>query len=352
MKRLFAGLILVFFLAAGTARAETLKILTWKGYAPQELVDLFEKETGIQVEVAYSNNEEIISILCESHGRGFDLVQPSQDRISSVQEKYGIYQAIDYSRIDKELFIPFMLKVVKQNTQVDGKSYGIPFCWGTSGLIVNDAFAPDVESFLALVDSRYVGKISYRLKRPLLIAIGFALGYDPFQLYAEEDGYKEMLARVEEQLIHTHANVEEFWTEGEVLLHAMETGDVVVAMAWDAGGWKLHAQNSSIDFKAPVEGALGWIDTFAIPAGAENVDAAYKWVNFIMRPENAGFFSSREKYATASAGALKYTEKSVADNFARAFPRDEIDNIKWYPPVPDGLEKIEREVLARIQAVH
>ncbi len=33
---------------------ETLRILTWKGYAPAKLVKAFEKETGIKVKLTYS----------------------------------------------------------------------------------------------------------------------------------------------------------------------------------------------------------------------------------------------------------------------------------------------------------
>jgi spermidine/putrescine transport system substrate-binding protein len=87
MKRIFVLFMLAMFAFAATAQAETLKLLTWKGYAPQKLVEQFEKETGIKVEVTFSNNEEMIAKLRATRGAGFDLAQPSQDRISSVQEK-------------------------------------------------------------------------------------------------------------------------------------------------------------------------------------------------------------------------------------------------------------------------
>ncbi|GAB7024125.1 extracellular solute-binding protein [Salidesulfovibrio brasiliensis] len=350
MKRIVVFALLAMFVLAGTARAETLKILTWKGYAPQKLIDAFEKETGIDVEVTFSNNEEMIAKLRATRGAGFDLAQPSQDRISSVQEKYNLYQPLDYSRIDSALFIPSMLEAVKKNTKVSGKSFAVPFCWGTSGLIVNSDKAPGADSFKALIDSKYKGRVSYRLKRPTLIAMGFALGYNPFDLYDDPKAYKAMLDKIADTLIEAKPIVKNYWANGDSLLESMRSEEVFVAMAWDAGGWKLHADNKAIDFKAPKEGALGWIDTFTIPSKAENVDAAYKWINFIMKPENAGYFSSQEKYATASKGALKYTDKEVAANFDRSFPQETIDNINWYPPVPANLERMEGMVLDKIKA--
>ncbi len=352
MKRILVLALLAMFALAGTAQAETLKLLTWKGYAPQKLIDTFEKETGIKVEVTFSNNEEMIAKLRATRGAGFDLAQPSQDRISSVQKKFKLYQALDYSKINADLFIPSMLEAVKNNTVVGGKSHAVPFCWGTSGLIVNDAKAPGVDSWKALIDSKYDGRVSYRLKRPTLIAMGFALGYDPFALYSDIPAYKAMLDKIAETLIKAKPVVKNYWANGDSLLESMRSEEVFVAMAWDAGGWKLHGDNKAIDFKAPKEGALGWIDTFAIPAKAKNVDAAYKWINFIMKPENAGYFSSQEKYATASADALKFTDAAVAANFARSFPQATIDNIKWYPPVPAKLESLEGKILDKIKAAN
>lgn len=346
------GIVLaVLFLAcASVSMAETLQLLTWKGYAPKELVEKFTKETGIKVEVTYSNNEEMIAKLRATRGAGFDLAQPSQDRIASVQEEFGLYQPLDYSKIDTALFIPSMLEAVKKNTRVAEQSYAVPFCWGTSGLLVNSGQAKDAVSWTALLDDQYAGRISYRLKRPVLIALGFALGYDPFALYGDEKAYGEMLAAIEAEMIKAKPLVKNYWSNGDQLLESVRSGEVFVAMAWDNGGWKLHEENPAIDFVAPKEGALGWIDTFTIPSKAKNVDAAYKWINFMMRPENSGAFTTAEKRATASKDAGKFVDPAVQANFDRSFPQEAIDNIKWYPPVPAKLESLEGKVLDKVKA--
>jgi spermidine/putrescine transport system substrate-binding protein len=350
MKKVLLLALLAMFSLAGFSQAETLSLLTWKGYAPQALVDKFEKETGIKVEVTYSNNEEMIAKLRATRGAGFDLAQPSQDRISSVQEKFKIYQAIDYSKIEAKYFIPSMLTAVKKNTQVGGASFAVPFCWGTSGMIVNSAKAPGVNSWQALLDDKYKGRVSYRLKRPTLIAMGFALGYDPFALYADATAYSAMLDKIGETLIAAKPLVKNYWANGDALLGSMRSEEVFVAMAWDAGGWKLHDDNSAIDFVAPKEGALGWIDTFTIPSKAKNLDGAYKWINFMLKPENAGYFTTEEKYGTASQGANAFVSADVRANFERTFPQAAIDNIKWYPPVPAQLESLEGKVLDKVKA--
>jgi spermidine/putrescine transport system substrate-binding protein len=121
-------------------------------------------------------------------------------------------------------------------------------------------------------------------------------------------------------------------------------------MGWDTGGWKLHGENPDIDFIAPKSGALGWIDTFALPAKAKNVDGAYKWINFMLRPENAAVFSNKEKCPTASKDASTYLDAEVRDNLNRSFTATDIDNIKWYPPVSAEIEQLEGKLLDKVQA--
>jgi len=343
---------LFIFGAVGMAAAETLELLTWKGYAPKNLVDKFQNETGITVKVTYTNNEEMIAKLRATRGAGFDLAQPSQDRISSVQAKYKIYQPIDLSKVETGQIIPSMLDAVKMNTTVNGKPHAVPFCWGTSGLVVNKKIAPNAKDYSDLLNAMYNGRISYRLKRPTLIALAFAMGDDPFKKYADPAAYQMLMDKVGEVMMAGKPFVKNYWTNGDALLQSMRSGEVHVAMAWDGAGWKLHEENPDIDFVAPASGALGWIDTFALPAKAKNVEGAYKWINFMLRPENAAAFTNMEKYGTASAGATKLLDASVRGNFERTFPMKDIDNIKWYPPVPAALESMEGKILDKVKAAN
>jgi len=352
-KMIVTFLIFTLALMFGTGNlyaAEELSLITWSGYAPQSLVEKFQKETGITVKVTYSNNEEMIAKLRATRGAGFDLAQPSQDRISSVQEKYKIYQPIDMSKVKTDQIIESMLEAVKQNTMVDGKPHAVPFCWGTSGLVVNRKFAPDVKDYSDILNTKYAGRISYRLKRPTLIALAFSMGENPFAKYSDAAAYQALMEKVGEAMIAGKPLVQNYWTNGDALLQSMRTGEVYVAMAWDKGGWKLHEENASIDFFAPSSGALGWIDTFAIPAKAKNVEGAYKWINFMLQPENAAAFTNSDTTANASKDSNQFVDTSIRNNFERSFPMAAINNIKWYPPVPAKLEEIEGMILDKVKA--
>ncbi|MCP4381677.1 MAG: extracellular solute-binding protein [Hyphomicrobiales bacterium] len=340
----------VLAIGAGSTQAEELRLLTWGGYAPDDVVAQFEEETGIDVQVTLSNNEEMIAKLRATDGGGFDLAQPSQDRITGVQEEYGIYKPIDLSKIESDLFIGSMLNGTKMNTAFDGEVYGVPHVWGTSGLVLNTKMAADVKDYTDLCNDSVAGKVSYRLKRPTLIGFAFAMGMDPFAAYGDTAAYQEMMEKVGAKLTECKPNVKVYWTGGDALINLLRSGEAVAAMAWDTGGWKLNEENPDITFVAPASGALGWIDTFALPAKTQAEDAAYKWINFVMQPEIAAKITAAAGNFTASKGADAFAEEALKTRFQDSFPPEAIDNIKWYPPVPAGLEDIEGKILDRVQA--
>ena len=333
-----------------SAEKSVLRLITWSGYAPQELLDKFYAETGITVEVTLSNNEEMISKLRATRGGEFDLAQPSQDRISSVVQQYGIYQPIDYSKINEAQIDPSLLAAVKKNTLVDGKSYAVPHVYGTSGMIVNKAKAPDVTDYKDLLDPKYAGRVSYRLRRPTLIAMGFAHGYDPFALYGDPVKYQAFLNDMEKILIAAKPLVKTYWENGDQLLQLLRSEEVWIAMGWEQSGWKLFEDNPNIDYIAPASGPLAWVDTFAIPSRSENVEGAYKFINFMLRPENAAYITNNEIYGTAAKDLTKYLEPKIAANFERGLPPEALARTNWYPTVPPGLEEMEGRTLDRIKA--
>lgn len=333
-----------------SAQADTLRLLTWGGYAPEEVVAKFEAETGHTVEVTKSNNEEMVAKLRATNGGGFDLAQPSQDRIAGAQAEFGIYKPLDMSKIDTSLFIPSMLTATKGNTMVDGDVYGVPHVWGTSGLVVNTAMAGQVQDYMDLCDPSVAGKVSYRLKRPTLIGFAFSMGMDPFAAYADADAYQAILDKVEAQLIDCKSNVKTYWGGGDEIKNLLRSGEVTASMAWDTGGWQLNDDNADITFVAPKAGALGWIDTFAMPSRGRADDAAYAWINFVMQPEIAAMITTAAGNFTASQGGDAGVADALKAKYQASFPQEAIDNIKWYPAVPAGLEALEGATLDRINA--
>jgi spermidine/putrescine transport system substrate-binding protein len=337
--------------APAFAQDSKLRLITWADYVPQEVVAQFKKETGIDVEITLSNNEEMISKLRATGGAGFDLAQPSQDRITGPQQEFGIYKPMDLAKIKSELFIPAMLDATKKNTTLDGKVYGLPHIWGTDGLVVNTKLAK-MSDYPDLCKPDYKGKTAVRLKRPTLLAFAFASGKDPFALYNDPKAYGALMDDVGKTLAACKGNLKFFWDNKDQLLNGMRAGEVVGAMMWDTGGWKLNRDDADIQFVAPKAGAMGWIDTFALPAKGRADSAAYAWINFNMRPEIAAKVATSAGNFTASKGADQFMDAKLKSQFAASFPESALKNVRWYPAVPAGIEEIEGRVLDRVKAAN
>jgi len=244
-----------------------------------------------------------------------------------------------------------MLEATKKNTTVDGKVYGLPHIWGTDGLVVNTKLA-QMSDYEDLCKPEYKGKTSMRLKRPTLIAFAFASGKDPFALYHDPKAYAALMEEMGKKLAACKPNIRFFWDNKDQLLNGVRSGEIVGAMMWDTGGWKLNSENPAIQYIAPKSGALGWIDTYAIPAKGRNDAAAYAWINFNMRPEIAAKVAASAGNFTASKGADQLMDAKLKAQFAASFPEAAMRNIKWYPAVPPGIEDIEGKVLDRVKAAN
>ncbi|MGP8098097.1 MAG: extracellular solute-binding protein [Steroidobacteraceae bacterium] len=338
---------------AGQAYAdgEKLRIISWADYVPADLIAAFTAETGIEVEVTLSNNEEMISKLRATGGAGYDLAQPSQDRIVSMQREFGIYKPIDLGKVKIEQFQPALLDIVKRNATLDGKLYGLPYLWGTDGLVVNTK-RTTVTDYGDLCRPDLKGKTSIRLRRPTLMAFAFAAGKDPFALYGDPKAYSALMDQVGATLIACKPNFKFFFDNKDQLLNGFRSGEVWAAMMWDTGGWTLNRDNPDIQYIVPRSGALGWLDTFALPARGRNAAAAYAWINFVMRPENAARIIKSVGNFSAAKGTAPFVDPRLKAQFIAAFPDSALKNIHWYPAIPPGLEEIEGRVMDRIKAAN
>jgi spermidine/putrescine transport system substrate-binding protein len=210
IRSIAAAVLALGIVGAASAQEKTLRLLTWGDYAPADIVAQFEKESGYKVEITLSNNEEMISKLRATGGAGFDLAQPSQDRITGPQQEFGIYKPMDLSKIKSDLFIGSMLDATKKNTTMKGKVYGLPHIWGTDGLVVNTKLTK-MADYTDLCRADVKGKTAMRLKRPSLLAFAFASGKDPFKLYGDPKAYAALMDEMGKKMIACKGNLKFFW---------------------------------------------------------------------------------------------------------------------------------------------
>lgn len=358
LKRFLLALMIFTFLvsfslaAGGKEEVKVLRILTWEGYAPETLVDKFQKETGIEVQIAYiGDNNELIAKLAATKGEGFDLIQPTYNWVTIAQNQYGIYNPIDLARVKKEYFDAQLFETVTEGTKIGGKSYAVPFCWGTTALIVNTKYAPEAgKTYKDLCNPKYAGRISYRSKYDTFYMFAYTLGLDPSKDVSDERKYRDTMEKTLEKLIECKKYVKTYWGTRQELEELVTRGEVWVATAWDATAWSLSLKYPELKYMTPKEGAVGWIDTYAISAGAENIDGAYRWINFVMKPENAAVIGNETGYSMASNGYLKYLNPEMAKLIKETFTPEVMKNIKWYFPLPAYAVDIEADVQERLKA--
>jgi spermidine/putrescine transport system substrate-binding protein len=332
---------------------QTLRLLTWEGYLPDDVKSAFEEETGATVEITYiSNNGELTSKLAATDGEGWDLASPSVDNVAAAQETYSIYQPIDVSRLSNlDNVIPSMVSAVKEMSTVGDTYYSIPFTWGTSGLVINTAKTETpVTSYKQLCDPEFEGRVTYRFRYPTFVGAAYGLGYDLFSYVDDPVKWEEILNETLDYLIECKSNVTNYWTTRQEHIDAMLSEEAWVSQGWDGTGWVLSQENPDIKFIAPDEGALGWIDTFSIPAGAENLDLAYAFIDFNYQPEVAGAVIAGGGFLSSVQGAPDYLDEEQAALINESFPTAAIDNINWYPALTPELEEINASMEEKLRA--
>jgi spermidine/putrescine transport system substrate-binding protein len=354
MKYRIAGLLLLCLVLTACSRVDSskrLRIITWADYVPADVIADFKKETGIQVELTLSNNEEMISKLHATGGAGYDLAQPSQDRITGVQREFGLYKPIDVSQVNLEQFRPEILAITQKIATLDGKLYALPYIWGSEGLVVNSKDTA-ISDYNDLCRADLKGKTSMRLRRPTLMAFAFASGKDPFALYNDPKAYAALMEDVGKTLSACKSIVRFFFDNKDQLLNGLRSGEVVAAMMWDTGGWTLNRDNPDIRYIVPKSGALGWLDTYALPYKGRNDAGAYKWINFTMRPDIAARITRNVGNWTAARGTEDLVDQRMRAQFNASFPNGAFTGINWYPAIPPGLEALEGRILDRIKAAN
>jgi spermidine/putrescine transport system substrate-binding protein len=82
--------------------------------------------------------------------------------------------------------------------------------------------------------------------------------------------------------------------------------DVAIGIAWNGDIHKAQGENPNVSFVFPKEGFVLWVDNFAIPKNAPHLENAYKFLNFMLRPDVAAQATLTFGYATANKKSLAY----------------------------------------------
>jgi spermidine/putrescine transport system substrate-binding protein len=274
------GLLLAVVLLAGGCSKESQKLnfYNWVTYIPDDVIQDFEKETGIEVVLEeFASNEEMYAKL-KAGGAGYDVTIPSGDFVS-IMIREGMLEKVDISRVPnfKHLDPEFLSKI-----EFDpGSQYSVPFFAGAAGVTVNTKEVPNFEkSWKIFYREDLKGRMTMLddMREVMGDALKF-LGYSVNTRNPKElDAAKKIVGAWRDRIVKFDA---------ETFGPAFARGEFWVVQGYVENVFteldESMAENA--EFFIPEEGGPMYLDSMVILKGAKNIDAAYTFINFIQRPD-------------------------------------------------------------------
>lgn len=345
-----AGLAMPFVRRA-RADAGVVNVYNWADYIGETTIADFTKETGVKVVYdMYASAEEMEAKMLAGSS-GYDVVLQSGLKLPQMV-KAGVYQKLDKSKLSNWGNLDPEILTILQGFD-PGNDYGVPYTWGSVGFTYNVDL---VNKNLPGADLQSLDTIFNPDNAQKLAACGISildsptdigpvvlkwLGIDPNK--AGPDDYKKMadaFAKIR-PYIATFDNTNYLTTlpNGEVCAVNSWSGDYGVAKkrAADAG-IKLDLQ-----YFVPKSGAPAWFDVWAIPSDAKNVDNAYLFLNYLLRPEVIAACTNFIGYANANKAATALVDPAVSGDpavYPDAATRERLFTLA--PPTPEQEEALTR----------
>jgi spermidine/putrescine-binding protein len=311
--RALVALGLLLGIASAPAGAEELNLFAWSEYVPQSVLDDFTEETGIQVNYeSYASNEEMLAKLM-SGAASYDLIQPSEYVVEALVKENQLLP-LDHAKL------PNLKNIGKQYWGMphDPKlAYSVPYMQGTVGIVIDTQKVKDpVLGFGDVFQDKYKGRIV--VLDDALEIVTWALAT---QGLGPQDVTKENLEKVRPVLAQWLPLVKVYDSDSPKT--ALLNGDVDLGVVWSGeAAILIDEAPGRFVYVLPKEGAHMFIDNMAIPKGAQNVDAAHRFLDYIMRPEVAKKISDDFPYTNPNMEARKLLTPEQRANPASYPPGD------------------------------
>ena len=325
------------------ASSGQVNIFVWGDYVQKNQIDFFEKKTGIKVNLStYGSNDEAEQKLKAAGGKGFDIICPSVTNVPSYRvDNKMLLQPIDESKVDMDNIIPSMVRdSIQLGAVQDGKRVALPFNWGTEAITFDSEAHPmsdtDV-SFGSLWQDGLDKKVAFRQKSVLmgtglyLDAIGKLKSDRMLDVYKTEEDARRVWDQIAAFIIENKDNVGAFWNNATEATNAFTQAGCTIGQTWDTTGIKLGWEvDPKWKYRMPKEGGITWMDSIAIPSGAENVDQAYAFINACYTGVMSGLHVKNTGYNSAAAKAADFAGDQYKKTFAEIYTSEALSNLWWW----------------------
>jgi spermidine/putrescine transport system substrate-binding protein len=342
--------------AVSTAAAEgeasgTLTISNWPFYIDNQTIPDFEKQTGLSVDYTedVNDNSEFFGkmqpLLDQGESGGRDIMVVT-DWMANKMRQLGYLQDFDQDAVKPAMdnLVPSL-----QNPDFDPeRAFSLPWQSGMTGLVVNTAEAPDVESINDLFDPKYEGQVEMLTEmRDTVPLVMKADGIDPAD--ATTDDWLAAIDKIKEAA--DSGQIRRF--TGNNYTNDLANGDAVAVIGWSGDAIQLQADNPDIQFVMPAEGCMIWSDNMVIPVGAPNPTAAYEWMNYVYEPKNQAQITEYNSYFSPVDGVKEVLEQQGSDvvDSPLVFPDEQYTESCSTQVDPPGSPEEVAEVEEAFQAV-
>lgn len=297
-----------------TPNGGELNLYNWTDYISPELLDRFESETGITVNLDnFDSNETMLSKL-QAGGANYDVIVPSDYMVAQMIE-LGLLQEVDPAAFPNGQYIkPEFMDVYFD----PGRKYSAPYMYGTTGIAYDPTkTGVEITSWADFfdADSPAAGKIGTLNDQVEVIHAALrAVGSQPCS--TNRDDY----VKVEELLAGWKPGVAVINSDG--VIGRMASGEQIMHMMWNGAFTRAQADNPNLQYVYPAEGINLWSDNFAVPVGAQNVDNAKIFINWMMDPANIGEATNFVGYDNGITGSSEFMTAELGANPAVVIPEE------------------------------
>jgi Spermidine/putrescine-binding periplasmic protein len=300
--------------STGMSGAKVVNIYNWGDYIDPDLLTKFEKESGYKVNYDTFDSNEAMFTKIQQGGTSYDIAIPSEYMIEKMMDEKLLIQ-LDHQKIKglDNIDSRFL------DLSFDPKNqYSIPYFWGTLGIIYNDKFVkaeemtswddlwrPELKNNLMLIDGARE-----------VIGLGLnSLGYSLNSTNQTE--LDEAVKKLRTMMPNVKAVVAD-----EIKMY-MANEESAVAVTFSGEAADMMWENEHLHYVIPKEGSNLWFDNIVIPKTAANVDGAYDFINFMLRPENAAQNAEYIGYSTPNKKALDLLPDEITQD-KQFYPSDDL----------------------------